>query len=150
MVPRLPEDPSVVPLSLRPPRGTSPIHQGKIRELSHLIELLLTKIPLRVVAPPREFPSFTSSSTLWRHFDTPLAFAVGSIQRPTTCSVSVANSCWFNFFASLVIADGRHGFPARLAAVSIWLHVTAWNQLTRSAAVFAWTRLRPVSFFLSR
>ena len=89
----------------------------------------LTKMPLRVDWPPGAFPWATSAKIESFHFQTLfLLYASRSIHLPTTCSVSAAKVVGLISFASLAIALGCHGFPARRAALSISDQINGWRQ----------------------
>lgn len=111
---------------------------------------LRTKIPLRVDCPPGAFPCATLAKIESLHFEIPFSlYASRSIHLPTTCSVSAANVVELIRFASLVIARGCHGFPARCAAFSISDHISGWRQFIRVASLCSLTNLRPVDLFLA-
>lgn len=105
-----------------------------------------TKIPVRVVSPPGELPFATSFNVFSLQHEIPSSFASLSIQRPTTCSVRVANVAGLSLRASVTISRGLHGFPARTVASTICVQTNGVYQFIRSAGVACCLRLRPQGF----
>ena len=79
--------------------------------------------------------------------ETPRFFASGSIQCPTTCSVSCEKVFGLIFCASLRIWQGDQGFPAQMAASSICNHRKGENQLKYLALVGSFLCFRPTGLF---